>query len=427
MDKFFKISERGSTVRTEIVAGITTFFTMAYIIFVNSGMLAETGMDQNAVLVATCIASAIGCFLTAFLANVPFAQAPGMGLNAFFTYSICFGMGYTWQQALTLVLISGVVFLLITISPLRKVIIDSIPAVLKSAIGCGIGVFLALLGFVNSGLIQFSAGIPDLNPSFVGGPTLTLIGLLITIVLLVLKVKGAIFIGIVATTLVGIPMGVTMIPEQISLSSISLAPTLFQLDFNVLALGVLPFITAVVTFTMVDMFDTMGTLIGVTEGTEIKGKDYDKALIADAVATCAGALIGTSTVTTYVESASGVEEGGRTGLTSLVVGVLFVLAIFLAPIAGIISGAATAPALIIVGVFMMKNASKVAWDNMEDAIPAFLTIIGMPFFYSIADGISAGFISYIIIKVAKGKFKEIPITLWILSIIFVALYALSHY
>ncbi len=430
-EKVFKLKEHNTTVRTEIIGGITTFFAMAYIIFVNPSYLSQAGMDSNAVMVATCLGAAIGTLLTAFMANVPFAQAPGMGLNAFFTFTVCMGMGFTWQQALTIVLISGVLFLIIAVSPLRKMIINSIPACLKSAIGAGIGLFIALVGLLGSGIITANNNLVDLGNITAGAPLLTIIGLIITGVLLAWKVKGAIFIGIIVTTLIGIPMGVTSIPETLTMSSINLAPTFFQLDFGGLfSHALLPVITAIITFMIVDMFDTVGTLIGTAESAGMldeKGNlpKGDKALIADAIATCVGACLGTSTVTTFVESSTGISEGARTGLSSVVVAILFLLAILLAPIAGIIPSAATAPALIIVGVFMLKNAVKIDWSDFEVALPCFLTIAMMPFAYSISDGIGFGFISFTLIKMFRGKFKEIPVLMYILSALFIAMYILS--
>ena len=430
-EKVFKLKEHNTTVRTEIIGGITTFFAMAYIIFVNPSYLSQAGMDSNAVMVATCLGAAIGTLLTAFMANVPFAQAPGMGLNAFFTFTVCMGMGFTWQQALTIVLISGVLFLIIAVSPLRKMIINSIPACLKSAIGAGIGLFIALVGLLGSGIITANNNLVDLGNITAGAPLLTIIGLIITGVLLAWKVKGAIFIGIIGTTLIGIPMGVTSIPETLTMSSINLAPTFFQLDFGGLfSHALLPVITAIITFMIVDMFDTVGTLIGTAESAGMldeKGNlpKGDKALIADAIATCVGACLGTSTVTTFVESSTGISEGARTGLSSVVVAILFLLAILLAPIAGIIPSAATAPALIIVGVFMLKNAVKIDWSDFEVALPCFLTIAMMPFAYSISDGIGFGFISFTLIKMFRGKFKEIPVLMYILSALFIAMYILS--
>ena len=450
MDKFFKISERGSSVRTEIVGGITTFFAMAYIIFVNPNTLcadlgggffpAIPGELWTPVMVATCASAAIGCILTALLANAPFAQAPGMGLNAFFTYTVCLSMGYTWQEALAIVLLSGALFLIIAVSPLRSQIISSIPAFLKNAISAGIGLFIAFIGLLNVQLISISGAVPALNFSWMDGDVrvwnmaglLTIIGLLITAILMCYKVKAAIVIGILITTVIGFPMGVTALPESITMSGVTLAPVFLKMDFGgVFAKGLLPLITAVVSFALVDCFDTVGTLIGTATNAGMTDKHGnlpggDRALIADAIATCCGACMGTSTVTTFVESSTGISEGARTGLSSIVVGVLFILAILLAPIAGIIPSAATAPALIIVGVLMLKGAVSIDWNDMECAIPAFLTIAMMPFAYSISDGIGFGFISYSIIKVARGKAKDVPVLVYIIAVLFILKYVLTN-
>lgn len=444
MEKFFKIKERGSTVRTEIIGGLTTFFAMAYIMFVNPNVLSNAGIPKTGVFFATCVAAAIGTLLTALLANVPFAQAPGMGLNAFFTYTVCLGMGYSWQQALAIVLISGVLFFIISVSPLRGVIIASIPASLKAAIGAGIGLFIALIGLLNSG-----AGIVKLdeanhitglqlssNGAMNSAAIVTIIGVLVIAALMAWKVKGAILIGIIATTIIGIPFGVTTLPSSFSaLVSFDFSEAtagFFKFDFaGLLSNGVLPLITAIIGFFVVDMFDTVGTLIGTAGNAGMldeKGNmpGGDKAIIADAAATCVGACLGTSTVTTYVESSTGISEGARTGLSSVVVSVLFLLGLILFPIAGIIPGAATAPALIIVGVLMIKSAAKIAWDDIETAVPCFLTIAMMPFAYSISDGIGFGFISYTFIKMIRGKFKEVPIFMYVISVIFVLMYILKN-
>lgn len=435
MEKFFKLKEHGTSVRTEVIAGVTTFFAMAYIIFVNPNYLSATGMDPTAVMVATCLSAAIGTLLTAFIANVPFAQAPGMGLNAFFAFTLCGSMGYTWEQALTVVLISGILFLVITVSPLRSKIIAAIPACLKDAISVGIGLFIAFIGLLNAGIVQAVSGEPgytDMGAITKGPALLALIGLLITGVLIAHKVKAAIFIGIIITTIIGIPMGITTMPESMTMSNIgSISLTAFHLDFGgVMSLGALPLITAVVSFFIVDCFDTVGTLLGTAGNAGMLDKDGnlpggDRALIADALATCVGACLGTSTVTTFVESSTGIQEGGRTGLASVVTGLLFLLCVLLAPIAGIVPGAATAPALIIVGVYMMMGAAKINWGDFETALPCFLTISMMPFAYSISDGIGFGFISYAVIKVCRGKAKEVPVLVYILSVIFIAMYILD--
>ena len=436
LEKLFKLKAHNTTVKTEIVAGITTFFAMAYIIFVNPGFLSEAGMDFNAVMMATCLAAALGTLLTAFLANVPFAQAPGMGLNAFFTYTVCFGMGYTWQNALAIVLLSGMIFFFISISPLRSKIIEAIPASLKSAISAGIGLFIALIGMLNVGLVTANNNLLDLGNITAGPALVALIGLVITAILMAYKVKGALFLGIIITTIVGIPFGVTTFPESITFSGFStLAPVfgkVFTEGFNgLLGHGVLALLTAIITFAICDCFDTVGTLIGTAKAAKMLDENGnlptgDKALIADAVATMAGAVLGTSTVTTFVESSTGISEGGRTGLTSLTVGILFVLAaFFFGPIAGIIPSAATAPALIIVGVLMLGNAADIDWKDIEVAVPCFLTIAIMPFAYAISDGIGFGFISYTLIKLARGKAKEVPVFLYVISLLFIAQYVLT--
>ncbi len=441
MDKFFKISERGSSVRAEIVGGVTTFFAMAYIIFVNPSLLSQTGMNSNGVMLATCISAAIGCLLTALLANAPFAQAPGMGLNAFFTFTVCFNMGYTWQEALAIVLLSGILFLVISVSPLRSKIISSIPGFLKSAISAGIGLFIAFIGLLNVKLVGFGAGVPALQFLVDDGTgnmvantagILTIIGLLITAILMAYKVKGAIVIGIIITTIIGFPMGETHLPDAITMSVFKdLGEVAFKLDIpGVMAKGILPLVTAVISFALVDCFDTVGTLIGTAKNAGMTDKNGnlpggDRALIADAIATCCGACLGTSTVTTFVESSTGISEGARTGLSSIVVGVLFLLACLLAPVAGIIPSAATAPALIIVGVLMIRGATEVNWGDFEEACPAFLTIAMMPFAYSISDGIGFGFISYSIIKLARGKAKDVPVLVYIISVLFILKYVLT--
>ena len=439
MEKLFKLKAHGTDVKTEIRAGITTFFAMAYIIFVNSNYLSMTGMNKTGVMVATCISAAIGCLLTAFLANVPFCQAPGMGLNTFFTFTVCFGMGYTWEQALAIVFISGVLFLVVTVSPLRKKIIEAIPASLKAAISAGIGFFIALIGMFNVNIVTaFGTGIAgaytDMGSITKGAALLALIGLAITAILVAYRVKGAIFIGIIATTLIGFLMGQTTIPESFTVAGIGEAfgKVAFKLDFSgaLSAGGVVPFLTAIITFAICDCFDTVGTLLGTAGNAGMLDENGnfpggDRALIADAIATCTGALLGTSTVTTFVESSTGIEDGGRTGLTSMTTGILFLLAVILAPVAGIVPSAATAPALIIVGVFMMKGVLKIDWSDMETAIPCFLTIAMMPFAYSISDGIGFGIISYTVIKVCRGKVKEVPVLMYVLSVLFVAMYVLS--
>ena len=439
LEKFFKIREKGSTVRTEVIGGLTTFFAMAYIIFVNPNYLYAPGMDFHVLMMATTISAAIGTFLTAILANVPFAQAPGMGLNAFFTYTVCFKMGYTWQQALAIVLISGVIFLVVSVSPLRSKLIGAIPACLKSAISAGIGLFICLIGMLNVGLIVatgdgVSAGAYTGLGNLASKPVqLALLGLLITAVLLAFKFKAAIFIGIIITTIIGaLPYFGLTVYNADSFSFSVIGETFFAFDFNLLNMGVLSLLTAIISFALVDCFDTVGTLIGTATNAGMTDKNGnlpggDRALVADAIATCVGSCLGTSTVTTFVESSTGIAEGARTGLSSIVTGILFLLATFLAPIAGMIPSAATTPALIIVGVFMLKGAasSTIHWDDFEEALPCFLTIAMMPFAYSISDGIGFGFISYSIIKLCRGKGKEVQPLVYIISLLFILKYVLA--
>ena len=463
MDKFFKVKERGSTVGIEVLGGLTTFFAMAYIIFVNPIILSTGNPElQSSIFLATCLSAALGTILTAVLANVPFAQAPGMGLNAFFTFTVCFGMGYTFNQALSIVLISGLVFLVVSVTPLRGLIIKSIPACIKAALGAGIGLFIAFIGFLDNGAgivkLDEANAITGLNLATESGinmgALLTIIGLLIISILLACKVRGAIFIGIIVTTLIGIPMGVTHVPEQIFTWDVTLSGTFMKLEFQgLLTNGVLPLVTAVISFFIVDMFDTIGTLIGTAGNNNMLDEEGnmpggDKAIIADAIATCAGAVLGTSTVTTFVESSAGISEGAKTGLASLVTGLMFLVAIILSPLALMIPGAATAPALIIVGVFMMKSATRIAWDDMEQAIPAFITMAMMSFSYSISDGIAFGFIFYVVIKAiraivlaikpqkddgsgevetAASKIKEVPVLMWFITAMFVVMYILNYF
>ena len=436
MEKIFHLKAHNTNIRTEVICGLTTFFAMAYIIFVNPSYLAMTGMDVQAVMIATCLSAAIGSLLTAFIANVPFAQAPGMGLNTFFTFTVCFSMGYTWQQGLAIVFISGILFLIIMLTPLRSKVIASIPAPLKNAISAGIGMFIAFIGLFNAGIIQAfgpeGGSYTDLGAITTPGPLLALIGIVVTGALIANKVKGGMFIGIIITTIIGIPMGVTNLHvDAVSFNLAPLGETFMKMEFSgLMANGFLPLATAVISFLIVDMFDTLGTLLGTAGNVGMLAEDGtlprgDKALIADALATCVGAVLGTSTVTTYAESSAGIQDGARTGLSAAVVGVLFAICAFFAPFTGVIPGSATAPALVIVGVYMLKNAASIDWGDFEIALPCFLTIAIMPFSYSISDGIGFGFISYSLIKVLRGKFREVPVLLYIISALFIVMYILS--
>lgn len=432
LDRYFKLTDNKTDVKTEVIAGLTTFITMAYILFVNPDMLAITGMDFNAVFMATCISAAIGTLIMGFYANIPFAQAPGMGLNAFFTFGVVLHLGYTWEQALAIVFISGLLFILFTVTGLRTAIIEAIPNSLKNAIGGGIGLFIALIGFKNAGIVIADEATLVAMGSFQDPKVLlALIGLIITGFLMIKKVKGSILIGIFLTMLIGIPMGVTDTSVALDFS-FNIQPTLFKMDlpglFNAGDLGIVAAITSVATvvisFALVDMFDTIGTLIGTATKANMLDEEgnlpnMDKALLADAIATAVGALLGTSTVTTYVESAAGVAEGGKTGLTAVTTGVMFILSIFLAPFALMVPAQATAPALIIVGVLMMGTVTKINFDDFSEALPAFFTIALMPFTYSIANGIAGGLIFYLVAKIATGKAKEVHTTVYILVILFI--------
>mgnify|MGYP000872852878 FL=1 len=423
MEKLFKLNEHGTNVRKEVIAGITTFLTMAYILAVNPSMLAETGMSAGGVFTATVVASAIATLVMAFLANLPVALAPGMGLNAFFTYTIVLGMGVSWQVALTAVLFEGLLFIVLSFFNVREAIINAIPSNLKKAVAVGIGLFIALIGLANANLVVSDAGTIIGLGALEGAALLAVIGLVITIILYALKVPGSILIGIIITTLIGIPMGVTNIPHNFKILSLPEKPIFMQFDFS--SVLTLKFFTIFFTFLFVDIFDTVGTLVGVTTQAGLTDKDGNipkvkQALLADAVGTVAGAALGTSTVTSYVESTAGVAAGGRTGLTSVVTAGLFLLALFLSPLFLIVPSAATAPALIFVGFLMMKSVVGINFEDPAEGIPAFICIIVMPFAYSIAEGIVWGLIAYVLLKAVTGKFKDISIMSWILFVIFIA-------
>jgi AGZA family xanthine/uracil permease-like MFS transporter len=424
MEKFFKLKEHGTTTQREILAGLTTFLTMAYILAVNPGMLGSIGggMTPGAVFTATAIASAIATLVMAFAANLPVALAPGMGLNAFFTYTVVFGMGYSWQIALAAVFLEGILFIVLSFFNVREAIVNAIPKNLKKAVAVGIGLFIALIGLANAGVVAGDTGtIVGLGNLTSGPPLVALIGLVIMVILYALKIPGAILIGILLTTLAGIPFGVTNIPENFSPFSLPAAPLLFQFDFSDVL--TLKFFTVFFTFLFVDIFDTVGTLVGVTtQGGLINAKGdiprVKQALLADAVGTVAGAALGTSTVTSYVESTAGVAAGGRTGLTALSSGVLFLLALILSPLFLLIPGAATAPALVIVGFLMMRAVTDIDFSDPTEGIPAFLAIIMMPFAYSIAEGIVYGILSYVLLKLVTGKVKDLSVVTWVLFVVF---------
>lgn len=447
MDKFFKLKENGTTVSREIVAGLTTFFAMSYIIAVNPNILSGrgtewVGMEWGAVFLATIIASIIGTLIMGLVANVPYAQAPGMGLNAFFVYTVCMGLEFTWQQALSMVFICGIINIIITVTKLRKYIIKAIPNSLQNAIGGGIGLFVAYIGLLNAKIINFDGGVPALSTLNVPALWLLIIGLVLTIILQLLKVKGAILIGIVVTALIGIPMGVTTTTETISFSdSLNALPTTFGVIFTDQGLGSLfsdaakiPLVLVTIfAFSVTDTFDTIGTFIGTGRRSGIFSAEdektmetsagfkskMDKALFADATATSIGAIFGTSNTTTYVESAAGIGAGGRTGLTSVVVAICFAISAFLATFVSAIPYAATAPALVVVGIMMASSFKEIDWSDFTEAVPAFFAGVFMAFCYSISYGIAAGFIFYCIAKICKKETKEIHPILWVSTALFI--------
>ena len=463
MESYFKLREHGTKVSTELLAGLTTFFTMSYIIFVNPGMLSQTGMPWGAVFLATIFASAIGTLVMGLFANVPYAQAPGMGLNAFFTYTVVFQLGFSWQQALAMVFICGIINIIITVTKVRKMIIKSIPVSLQNAIGGGIGIFIAYIGIKNAGLLSFTSD-PGKNIVLDGGTViadagtvpglvnlntpavlLALIGIVLTIVLLLLKVRGAILLGIVATTIIGIPMGVVDV-SQIGVTtdigkSFSELGTTFGAAFGkdgMLSLfsdaAKIPLVLMTIfAFSLTDTFDTIGTFLGTGRRSGIFSEEdekkmmsssgfkskMDKALFSDAIATSIGAVLGTSNTTTYVESAAGIGAGGRTGLTSLTTAVLFLLCIVIAPVAGIVPAAATSAALIVVGIMMMATFKDIEWDNLAEAIPAFFAGVFMALVYSISYGIAFAFIFYCIVKICKKQTKDVHAIMWVSTALFI--------
>lgn len=424
LQKFFKLSENKTTVKTEVIAGITTFMTMAYILAVNPEILSATGMDKNAIFSATAISAIIGTLVMALWAKLPFALAPGMGLNAFFAFSVVMGLGYSWQFALTAVFLEGIIFLLLTAFNIRELIVNSIPKNMKHAISAGIGLFIAFIGLQHAGIIvNNDVVLVELGEMNSSSATVAVIGIVLTGTLLALKVKGALLIGIFISTIIGIPFGITEIPAG-SLVTLppSVEPIAFKFDFS--EIFSMKMLIVLFTFLFVDMFDTVGTLVGVSSKANMidkKGKlpRVKQALFADAIGTTIGAMMGTSTVTTYVESASGVAEGGRTGLTSLTVAGMFILALFFAPVFLMVPDAATAPALIIVGSFMLTPILKVDFSDYTESIPVFLTVIMMPLAYSIAEGIVFGMLSYVVLKVLTGKYKKVSIVSYVLAVLFV--------
>lgn len=428
LDKIFGLTAKGTTVRTEVIAGITTFLTMAYIIFVNPDILSGTGMDRDAVFVATCLAAALGSAVMGMWANWPIGMAPGMGLNAFFAFTVVGAMGFSWQQALGAVFISGLIFLFLSVTGIRRWLIAGIPHSMRSAIAAGIGMFLGLIALKSAGIVVANpATFISLGDLTQPGPLLAAGGFFLIVMLDVLKVRGAILIGILAVTVVSILLGVNGFGGVMSMPP-SILPTFGQLDImGALHVGIFHVILVMV---LVEIFDATGTLIGVAkragllvEGPAHTNKGLSRALMADSTAILAGSVLGTSSTTAYVESASGVQAGGRTGLTALTVAVLFLAAMFFAPLAGSVPAYATAPALLFVALLMMRELVDVEWDDMTEAVPAGLTALLMPFTYSIANGLAFGFISYALVKLLTGRVRDVHLATWIVAGLFIIRFA----
>ncbi|HIY19871.1 MAG TPA: NCS2 family permease [Candidatus Blautia avistercoris] len=452
MEKFFKLKEHHTDVKTEVIAGITTFMTMAYILAVNPSMLSAAGMDSGAVFTATAVASAIASFIMAFAANLPFVLSAGMGLNAYFAYTVCLGMGLSWEIALTAVFVEGIIFIILSLTNVREAIFNAIPGTLKIAVSVGIGLFITFIGLQNANLIVLDESTKVAMFSFAGsiqGDTfssegitvfLAFIGILITAILVIKQVKGHILIGILITWILGIICQIagiyvpnpeagfySLLPSGIFSMPASVAPTFLKLDFGYITENFLNFVVIMFAFLFVDMFDTLGTLIGCASKANMLDKDgklpgIKGALFADALGTTVGACLGTSTITTFVESSSGIAEGGRTGLTSIVSGLFFVGALFLSPIFLTIPSFATAPALVIVGFLMMQQVTKIDFTDLPEAIPAFIAIFAMPFMYSISEGIALGVISYVVVNLACKNAKKITPLMYILAILFLLKY-----
>ena len=430
LQKTFGLNPAKHSVRTEIIAGITTFLTMAYILAVNPSIfsaLESQGMPTNAVFTATALAAIVGCLVMSIYAKKPFGLAPGMGLNAFFVYTVCLAMGHPWQMALTAIFLEGILFILLTVTNVRKLIVDAIPVTMKRAIGAGIGLYIAFIGLKSAGIIVNSEATSVALGSFSEPAViLSIIGFLITSVLVILNVKGGMLLGIIATTLIGIPMGVTNFNGVMSTPP-SIAPIFCQFEWSQILSW--DMVAIVFSFLFIDMFDTIGTVVGVSVKSGMVDKDgnvdgINKVLMADAVATVAGAVFGTSTTTTYIESASGVSEGGRTGLTSFTIAVCFAIALMFSPLFLAIPGAATGPVLFIVGVMMASPVRDIDWSDYSEAIPAFVTMLLMPLAYSISDGIMLGMITYTVLNALAGKLKKVSVMMWILAVLFILRYVL---
>jgi len=425
LERLFRLREHGTDARTELLAGVTTFLTMAYIIFVNPEILSSTGMDRNAVFVATCLAAAVGSLIMAFVANWPIGMAPGMGLNAFFAFTVVGALGYSWQQALGAVFISGVIFLIITVTGIRSWLIAGIPRSLRSAIAAGIGLFLAIIALSSSGIVVANPAtkiaLGDLTQP---AALYTILGFFIIAALDALRIKGAILIGILAVTLLSMALGHNSFSGIIAAPP-SLAPTFMQLDIaGALKIG---FVQVILVLVLVEVFDATGTMIGVAKRAKLisEGKPgrLGRALFADSTAIVAGSMLGTSSTTAYAESAAGVQAGGRTGLTALAVAALFLLALFFSPLAGSVPGYATAPALLYVAGLMLREITEIDWDDVSEATPAALTALMMPFTYSIANGLAFGFISYVVLKIATGRAREVHAASFVVAALFTLKFA----
>ena len=426
LNKLFGFDPAKTTIRTEIVAGITTFLTMSYILAVNPSMFGVLeGMPAGSVFTSTALAAVIGCLAMAFIGKLPFGLAPGMGLNAFFVYSVCMGMGYSWQFALTAVLIEGLIFIVLTLTNVREAIVNAIPMSLRNAIGGGIGLFIAFIGLQSAGVVVAdSATIVSLGDITSGSALLALIGIVVTGFMFIRNVPGAILLGIIITMVIGIPMGVTEFKGILS-SPESIKPIFYQFEFD--KIFTLDMLVVVFTFLFIDMFDTVGTLIGVCTKANMINQDgtihrIKEAFMADSIATTAGAMLGTSTTTTYVESAAGVAQGGRSGLTAFIVGCCFVVALFFSPLFLSIPAAATAPALVIVGLLMLEPVKNIPFSDFSEAIPAFICLIMMPLTYSISNGILLGMIAYVVINLICGNFKKLNVAMYILAALFILKY-----
>lgn len=424
LDSLFKIKEAGSTVRTEIMAGVTTFMTMGYIIFVNPGIMSNAGMPFGPVMVSTCLASAFATLVMAFLANYPIGLSTGMGLNAFFAFSVVMSMKISWQVALAAIFVEGVIFILLTLTNLREAVVNGIPKSLKIGIATGIGFFIALIGLIGCGIVVDNPATLISLGDITAKPALVAIfGFLVIAALECHRVKGAVLWGILAATVISVPAGLTKVPESFVSMPPSIAPLFMKMDFSLI--GTAAFWGIVFTFFFVDFFDTVGTLVGVTTRSGMLDEKGNlprarQALMADAIGTVGGAVLGVSTITSFVESASGVEQGGRTGLTALTVAVLFVLSIFFSPLVGMVPSAATAPALVVVGIYMMMSLRDFDFSDFSDVIPAAVAIFTMPFTYSIGNGIEFGILAFVAVKALAGRFKEISGIIWFLALLFIA-------